>query len=97
MRVEIDGVEYVPRIQPVVYRDETLGQLLMRCRKHCGFSLEQAAEEVPCSKPYLWELEQDRARNPTLRLCLGLASLYGLTLDRMAAHLNNAAAGPRAS
>lgn len=51
--------------------------------------LEQAAEQVPCSRPYLWELEQDRAKNPTLRLCHGLAELYGLTLDRMAAHLLN--------
>lgn len=58
--------------------------IIRRSREHYELSLSEAAEMVGCTKSYLWELEQGRALNPTIKTLAGLASAYDLDLGEVA-------------
>ena len=51
----------------------TLGEIIHQRRKALRMSLEQVAAAAGCTKSHVWELEQDRSRNPTIAMVWGLA------------------------
>ncbi|MBT9613152.1 MAG: helix-turn-helix transcriptional regulator [Burkholderiales bacterium] len=55
-------------------------------RKSVNLTLEKASDEVPCSKSYLWEMENGTSE-PSLRVASGLALAYGLKLETLASYL----------
>lgn len=51
----------------------TLGEMIHQRRKALRMSLDQVAEAAGCTKSHIWEMEQDRSRNPTVSMVWGLA------------------------
>lgn len=49
-------------------------------RERKGLSLQKLADEVGVSKAYLWELETERAINPSLELLAKLSTKLGVTI-----------------
>jgi len=87
MSVVINGIEYVPRIRLKAPAElGTLGQALRAMRKASKLSLDKAAEEIGCSKSYLWALEHD-VGEPGLRMAAEMAGAYGIPLATLAACL----------
>lgn len=87
MSVMINGIEYVPRITLKAPAElGTLGQALRTMRKAAKMSLDKAAEEIGCSKSYLWTLEHDDGE-PGLRMAAEIAGIYGVPLATLAACL----------
>ncbi len=60
-----------------------LAERLRHLRTSRGESLQQAAAEIGCTKPHLWELESGKSDNPSLRLLRGLAKHYGVTVAQI--------------
>lgn len=58
--------------------------LIRRAREHCGLSLSEAAELIPCTKSHLWDLERGRSNNPSIFILAGLACAYDLDLGLLA-------------
>jgi transcriptional regulator with XRE-family HTH domain len=56
-------------------------------RKAIGYTLERAAEEIGCSKSYVWELENGKSE-PSLRIAAKIAKAYAVDLNQIAASLN---------
>jgi len=84
MAVVIDGVEYVPARNTVAEAGPgTLGTALLRARRSCGWSLEQASTEVGISRGHLWSLEHDKSE-PSLRMADSLSRAYGISLELIA-------------
>lgn len=52
-------------------------------RKVHGFSLDEAAVRIGVTKSHLWDFEQGRAVNPTLRMLQGLSDGYGIPLTQL--------------
>lgn len=50
----------------------------LRLRK--GLSLQDLAEAVGASKAHIWDLEQGRAKNPTIEILRALSSKLGTTI-----------------
>lgn len=46
-----------------------------------GLSLQEAGDRAGFTKSHMWEFEQGRSRNPTIKYLLGLARAYGVSLD----------------
>lgn len=44
-------------------------------------TLEEVGRRIGSSKTYVWELEQGKAKNPTVRLVFGLAEALECSLD----------------
>lgn len=87
MSVVINGIEYVPRITLKAPAElGTLGQALRTMRKAAKMSLDKAADEIGCSKSYLWALEHDEGE-PGLRMAAEMAAVYGVPLATLAACL----------
>lgn len=59
-------------------------QFIKEAREDKGLSLTEAAELVGCTKSYLWDLEQARARNPTITILVGLTKALDLYFDDLA-------------
>jgi len=72
----------------------TFGQRLKRLRKANGLTLQQIADEVGCTKAYIWGLENDRGR-PTAERVQGLAKILGVTMEDLMEEQFDAA--PKAS
>lgn len=87
MSVIINGIEYVPKLQLHHLNGESFGGALRRLRKAAGYSLQKAADEIGCTKSYLWELEKDVAE-PGLRMAVKIAEAYGVPLHALARCLN---------
>ena len=85
MNVIIDGIKYVPQSE-VSMMPRTFGEFLRDARKSVKLSLEAASDDVPCSKSYLWEMENN-ASEPSLRIANGIARTYGLKLETLASYL----------
>lgn len=81
MRVEIDGIEYVPVARHGVYTGWTLGSALKSLRQDLSMTIDEASSGI-CSRSYLCELEAD-ARRPGFRIIAGLAIRYGISLDAL--------------
>lgn len=63
----------------------TLGALIKRRRSELGLSLEAVGKEAGATKSHIWELEQDRSRNPTVQMVYGLSIALALPFLTVAA------------
>lgn len=66
-------------------------QLIRRARERDGLSLAAAAGLIGCTKAHVWDLEQGKARNPTIKMLAGIACAYDMDLGVLA-HLAAASA-----
>jgi DNA-binding XRE family transcriptional regulator len=57
-----------------------LGELIRQHRKTLNMSLAQLAEKAGCTKSHVWEIEDGRSRNPTVKTMAGLSNALGLPL-----------------
>lgn len=87
MSVVINGIEYVPKLKLHAIDGESFGASLRRMRKAAGYTLQKAADEIGCTKSYMWELEKDGAE-PGLRMASKIAEAYGVPLHALARCLN---------
>jgi transcriptional regulator with XRE-family HTH domain len=62
----------------------SFGGYIRQARERRGFSLSEAAKLVGCTKSYLWDIEQDRATNPTIKTLAGLSKAYAVSLSGLA-------------
>lgn len=63
--------------------DEMVSAIASRCRdlrEQRGLSLQEAGDRAGYTKSHMWEFEQGRAVNPTIRMLLGLARAYGVSM-----------------
>lgn len=70
----------------VAVDDKLIAEIAKRCvalRKKRGLSLDEAGERAGFTKSHMWEFEQGRAVNPTIRMLLGLARAYGVSLEHI--------------
>jgi len=63
----------------------TLGEVIKARRKAQSMSLDDVAQAAGCTKSHVWEMEQDRSRNPTVAMVYGLAKALGVPFPIMAA------------
>lgn len=66
--------------------DKLIADIAARCcdlRRARGLSLDEAGERAGFTKSHMWEFEQGRAANPTIRMLLGLARAYGVSLEHI--------------
>lgn len=66
--------------------DKLIAQIAARCvalREERGLSLQEAGDRAGFTKSHMWEFEQGRAVNPTIRMLLGLARAYGVSLEHI--------------
>lgn len=53
---------------------------LKELRLKKGFSLQELADVVGVSKAHVWDLEQGRAKNPTIEVLKSLSTALGTTI-----------------
>lgn len=66
--------------------DIVVSEIADRCRalrSQRGLSLQEAGDRAGFTKSHMWEFEQGRARNPTIRMLIGLSRAYGVSLAYM--------------
>jgi transcriptional regulator with XRE-family HTH domain len=66
--------------------DKLIAEIAARCvhlREQRDLSLQEAGERAGFTKSHMWEFEQGRATNPTIRMLLGLARAYGVSLEHI--------------
>jgi transcriptional regulator with XRE-family HTH domain len=73
---------------------EGLGAEIARARADARMSLDEVARAAGLTKSHVWELEQGRARNPTIRAVSGLATALGVPFLRLAQAAMNSSAKP---
>ncbi|MEX0645693.1 MAG: helix-turn-helix transcriptional regulator [Parvularculaceae bacterium] len=61
-----------------------LGVRIKKLRLKRGESLQDVADAVGCSKAHVWELEQGRAKNPSMALLKAIADHFDLTVAALA-------------
>ena len=49
-------------------------------RSSAGLSLQQVATLAGCTKSHIWEIEQGKSANPTLRTIVGLCRAFGVSI-----------------
>jgi helix-turn-helix protein len=49
-----------------------------------GLSLQEVADRADCTKSHVWEIENGRSRNPTVKMIAGLAGALGLPFMMLA-------------
>ncbi|GIM47660.1 hypothetical protein DNHGIG_32090 [Collibacillus ludicampi] len=59
------------------------GEYLRNLRLKKGLTLEQVAEVAGCSVGYLSHIERGSRRNPSYRVILGLAKMYGVSVEEL--------------
>jgi len=57
-----------------------MGEYAKSLRQANGWTLQEAANRIGITKSHLWEFEDGRSRNPTLKMIGGLARCYGLSM-----------------
>lgn len=72
----------------------TLGEELKAARDASRMSLQEVADASGFTKSHVWEVEQGRARNPTIGLVSGLAKALGVPFHRLAQAALNTAETP---
>ena len=69
---------------------KNIAKRCVNLREQHGLSLQEVADRADMSKSYIWELEQGRARNPTVDTAVRLARAFGVSLDYMTGLSDNA-------
>ena len=59
----------------------SLGSILFELRQKTGESLQHVADSVCVSKAHIWELEKERAENPSMDLVTRLADHFKVTVS----------------
>lgn len=62
-----------------------LGTMIRLRREILGLSLDEVAKAAGVSKSHVWELEQDRSRNPTVAMVYALAKALSVPFPILAA------------
>lgn len=57
---------------------------LRALREERGLSLQDVASRAGLAKSHVWEIEQGRARNPTIATTVSIARAFGVSLDYLA-------------
>ena len=57
------------------------GARLRRYREAKGLTLQQVADNVGCTKAYIWELEMKDGQRPTAERIQKIAQLLGVTME----------------
>jgi transcriptional regulator with XRE-family HTH domain len=57
---------------------------IRKAREKNGLSLSRAAKQIGCTKSHLWDLEQRRSDNPTIKTLTGLSQALGERLSYLA-------------
>ena len=73
----------MPRDGDMNVDDEMVAGIASRCRdlrEQRALSLQEAGDRAGYTKSHMWEFEQGRAVNPTIRMLLGLARAYGVSM-----------------
>jgi transcriptional regulator with XRE-family HTH domain len=63
--------------------DRIIAKMAAKCkalREANRLSLQEAADRIGCTKAHLWDFEQGRAANPTIRILLGMARAYNVSI-----------------
>jgi transcriptional regulator with XRE-family HTH domain len=60
-----------------------IGARISARRKALGLTLQEVAERIGTPKSHVWELEQGRSVNPSVRMCWQLGRALGLTLSEI--------------
>lgn len=58
-----------------------IGPFIKSRRNELRMSLQDVADRIGASKAHIWELENGRAKNPTVRMVLGLAEALECNID----------------
>ena len=86
LRVVIDGVEY----RPAAGKDwcaHSFQQLMRVHREGFGWTLDQAAAQIGCSKSYLHGMESGESE-PSLRMAYAISLAYDISMKRLALSLD---------
>lgn len=73
--------------------EDVADQIARRCvllRGERKLSLQEVADRAGLSKSHVWDMEQGRARNPTVDTAVRLARAFGVSLDYMTGLSDNA-------
>lgn len=62
---------------------KTIAKRCIKLREQRDLSLQEVADRAGLSKSHIWELEQGRARNPTVDTAVRLSRAFGVSLDYM--------------
>jgi transcriptional regulator with XRE-family HTH domain len=81
VKVEIDGITYVPKQTYGANLPVTLAHTLRMLRTG---TLVEVASATGISKTYLCQLEKGRATDPSFSIVVRLARHYGVSLDELA-------------
>lgn len=66
-------------------RTLSMRKIIADTRFDLGLSLQEVADRAGITKSHMWELEQGRAVNPTVRTVYGLSRALGISFVAMAA------------
>jgi transcriptional regulator with XRE-family HTH domain len=66
-----------------------LDERLSALRERDGISLSKAARKIGITKAHLWDLEQGRSANPTLKTVLAICAVYDITVQMLTAGLKS--------
>lgn len=67
----------------------SMRQMIADERARLGLSLQEAADRAGITKSHMWEIENGRSVNPTVRTVHGLAKALGIPFVSMAAGAMN--------
>ena len=62
----------------------TLGRVIRQRRDSLRMSLDDVARAAGCTKSHVWEMEQNRSRNPTVAMVYGLSQALSVPFATMA-------------
>jgi transcriptional regulator with XRE-family HTH domain len=65
-------------------RSNSFGLYVRAKREAAGLSLARAAQRIGCTKAHLWDLEQERSRNPGVQLLAGMSLTFGVPVADLA-------------
>jgi ribosome-binding protein aMBF1 (putative translation factor) len=57
---------------------QTFGDFIRENRELLGYSLQDLATKAGCTKAHIWDIEDGRAKNPTVKTVRGLAKGLGI-------------------
>jgi transcriptional regulator with XRE-family HTH domain len=83
MKVTIDGIEYAPVLPFYSGDNRTLPVLLADIRKVLGWTLEESAVRIGCSKSNVYEMER-RCHKPSLEMAAKISRAYGVPIHILA-------------
>jgi DNA-binding XRE family transcriptional regulator len=86
MKVMIDGVEYRP-CAPNNIGNEALSTALRNRRKYFGWTLDEAAKKIGCTKSYVHSIEKG-VGEPSLRMAFRISNAYDMPLKQIAIALD---------